>query len=251
MSNQNFTILCIYDRQHIMDDFLANLFTQKLCGIEYQLIPIDNTRNQFHSAREAYDEYLDQIKYNIVLFMHPDIRFLSENVLRYLVEQISKIRNYGVVGIAGCTYGKKYQILSNIVHGIDKRQVGKKISKTIEIQTVDECCFAIKKEIVQKFKFSELDGWHMYAVEQCLRMNENGMKNYLVPADGIWHMSDGKSLGPEYLTCLEQLIKRHRNQVRYINTTIKQWKTNGLVAYIYRKYYFVKQVVKKIVYGGK
>ncbi len=67
----------------------------------------------------------------------------------------------------------------------------KKIVKSTEVQTVDECFFIMNKNIIEKMKFTSLNGWHLYAVEQCLRMTKLGKRNYVVPAN-LWHLSDGK-----------------------------------------------------------
>ena len=63
----------------------------------------------------------------------------------------------------------------------------------------------------------------------------------------IWHISDGKSLDKNYMICLEELINNYKNNFDYINITIKKWKTKGLFAFFYRKYYYVKQTIKKLL----
>lgn len=240
--NYKCTIISISNNKKITDGFRVNLSEQK--NVSYQLIIIDNRNNIFNGAREAFNSVLGQIENEIVIFSHPDIRFLSDNGLSSILEEVKKIDCYGVIGVAGCQEGIQWKLLSNIKHGKLKKDAGEKITDYAEVQTVDECFFVMKKTVIQKMKFTKLPGWHLYAVEQCLRMINEDKKNYIIPAD-LWHISDGNSLDPRYMTCLEQILKIYAKNIEFINTTVKQWKTQGIKAWLYRKYYFVKQIIKK------
>ena len=74
----------------------------------------------------------------------------------------------------------------------------------------------------------------------------NNLHNYVVPAE-MWHMSDGKSLNPAYMKTLEIMIDRYGTYTDYFNTTVRQWKTTGVSATLYRKYYYLKQILKRIL----
>lgn len=240
--NYKCTIISISNNRNITDEFKVNLSEQN--NVSYQLIIIDNRNNIFNGAREAFNSVLEQIENEIVIFSHPDIRFLSNNELSSILEKVKKIDCYGVIGVAGCQEGIQWKLLSNIKHGMLKKDAGEKITDYTEVQTVDECFFVMKKAVIQRMKFTKLSGWHLYAVEQCLRMINEDKKNYVIPAD-LWHISDGKSLDPRYMTCLEQILKLYTENIEFINSTVKQWKTHGRKAWLYRKYYFFKQIVKK------
>ena len=67
-------------------------------------------------------------------------------------------------------------ILSNIVHGKNKSSAGDKIKKPEVVQTVDECMFFVQTDIIKKFPFSNINGWHMYAVELCLQLSCEALK---------------------------------------------------------------------------
>lgn len=237
------TIVSISNNLQMTNNFISDLEKQK--DVEYQLMLIDNTQNRFGGAREAFNSIIRKIQNDTVIFLHPDIRFLSDRALVSILIEVENIQDYGVIGVAGCPEGAKWCLLSNIYHGEGKVKAGKKIVKSTEVQTVDECFFIMNKNIIEKMKFTSLDGWHLYAVEQCLRMTKLGKRNYVVPAN-LWHLSDGKSLDPKYMKCLEKLIDIYRCDVDCINTTVKQWKTHGLKAVIYRKYYYMKQCIKKV-----
>lgn len=244
--NYKCTIISISNNKKITDEFIVNLSEQK--NVSYQLIVIDNRNNIFNGARGAFNSVLGQIENEIVIFSHPDIRFLSDNALSSILENVKKIDDYGVIGVAGCKEGIQWKLLSNIKHGKLKKDAGEKIADFTEVQTVDECFFVMKKEVIKRVQFTKLSGWHLYAVEQCLRMINEGKRNYIIPAD-LWHISDGKSLDPQYMICLEQVLKLYKENIEFINSTVKQWKTHGRKAWLYRKYYFYKQIVKKRLIG--
>ena len=211
------TIVSISNNLQMTNNFISDLEKQK--DVEYQLMLIDNTQNRFGGAREAFNSIIRKIQNDTVIFLHPDIRFLSDRALVSILIEVENIQDYGVIGVAGCPEGAKWCLLSNIYHGEGKVKAGKKIVKSTEVQTVDECFFIMNKNIIEKMKFTSLNGWHL---------------------------SDGKSLDPKYMKCLEKLIDIYRCDVDCINTTVKQWKTHGLKAVIYRKYYYMKQCIKKV-----
>lgn len=45
-------------------------------------------------------------------------------------------------------------------------------------ETVDECCFGMTCECFNRLRFNEevCNGWHLYAVEMCLRGKDNGTR---------------------------------------------------------------------------
>lgn len=240
------SIIVIVNNINIYESFLENLHTQE--NVDFEVIPVWNINNkQFNSARKAleYGASCSDAKY--LLFVHADIRFLSNNTLRDLLDLVTKIGDFGVIGVAGCPYKllKNDRIIySTILHGDDKKQAGFPFDNPIEVQTVDECLFIQKSDYFKKTKFTKKEGWHLYAVEQCLRAKEDGLKNYVIPTD-IWHMSDGKSLDPNYVKQITVLLKEYSDKYEHINTTVKRWKTKGISSNLYLIYYYFKQKIKK------
>ena len=243
------SLVLIVNKQEIYKDFLDNLDTQE--EIEYEIVPIFNYNNEYRSARQAYNNATKKINGDVLIFMHPDIRFLHKHSLKNFVESIHSIKDAGVIGVAGARASKDKpsvgDILSGIVHGLDKRELGTvQIKKTEEVQTVDECMFAVNKKYFLEHPFSDLSGWHLYAVDYCLEALKNSRKNYVVPSQ-IWHISDGVSLDEKYVEQVEIIIKKWRDYYNVIYTTIKTWPTKGVYAYIYRKYYWIKQRIKRMI----
>lgn len=239
------SLLTIANNKEIMQDFRENLASQ--IGVDYELLACDNFGNHISSAREALNHLAEKAVGDYLVFLHPDIRFLDPYSLHDLIEKCRLLEDSGVIGVAGSP--EKIEngdriILSSIFHGEDKKPAGISISEPTEVQTVDECLFIVRRTLFLKTGFSDLIGFHMYAVELCLDMILNGYKNYVVPAD-VWHMSDGKSLSPDYVKCAKIIVHKYKNNFKNINTTVKRWKTEGAGAELYLDFYFLKQIIKK------
>lgn len=240
------TLVAICNKKDITDEFQENLSTQ--IGVEYSYIQIDNYNNNLNSARNAFNKVLDKTNGEYIIFLHPDIRFLHAESLRHVVDYCKQVGEFGVIGVAGAksdASGKR-AIYTHILNGNNRINPGIDIRNPIEVQTVDECMFIVKRELINRYNFPEKQGFHLYATEYCLLMLKKGYTNYVVPAE-IWHLSEGRSLDPNYMKQLETIIKDYKNDFDVIYTTVKKWTTKGLLAYIYRKYYYFKQCIKRII----
>lgn len=238
------SIIVIKNNNQIFDEFRTNLRLQR--KVNFELIVLDNVDGIYKGAREAYNSVLEKINGKVVIFIHPDIRFLDQYALYDILNYKENIENYGVIGIAGCRGIKRdgeKRILSNIFQGTNKQRIGGKIEQPEIVQTVDECLFMIDTELLRKKYFSKVSGWHLYAVEQCLKYNLLGYKNYVVPSR-IWHLSSGSSLDFKYVIQLKCFLKKYRKDFSTINTTVRNWKTNFWWRNVFLNYYLVKQFVK-------
>ena len=222
-----FSIITIANRENVYEKFKKSLAMQK--NVNYELIKINNDHNQFSSARAAYNGAIKKAKGNYLVFLHPDMRFLDESALHDALDQITNIDNLGVAGIAGCPfelYHHKSIILTTIVQGDPYYHFGKPIGKVTEVQTVDECFFVMKKDFCEAHPFSDIKGWHMYAVEQCLIALLNGKRNYVVPAR-MWHYSPGNSENWQYVQTGREIVHRYGQHFSSINTTMTTWNTRS------------------------
>lgn len=242
-----FSLITVVNNREIYNDFLINLHTQ--VNIKYELIPIMNLHNELDSPREAFNQAGEKALGKYLMFIHPDIRFRSDEALHDIAERVDKINKAGVIGVAGAQpiSKNKRKIISSIYQGSAQNRVGQwGGSEFEEVQTVDECLFIVNKEYFIRHKFEEKAGWHLYAVEYCLNTLLDGMENYVVKAD-VWHLSPGNSLDSNYVVQLEKLIKKYRRDFEQIGTTVKAWPTRGLQPYIYRRYYYIKQLIKHFI----
>ena len=236
------TIIVITNDKKRCDEFTAGLNTQQ--NVEYQLLVVESIHGEFCGARQAYNSVIDLIEYDNVVFCHHDIFFLDNNALENILMYIDSLDDFGVVGVAGCKHGEEWEILSTMLHGDGKQLCGTKIDKPTEVQCVDECFFVMQKKFVKKYRFTDMTGWHLYAVEQCVRAEQKELKNYVVPAN-MYHASSGNSLDPSYINALLEFKEVYSVQDGILNTTVKQWNIKTTKGYLYIKYYYWKQVIKK------
>lgn len=222
-----FSILTIVNKEDIYREFKKNLKEQQ--GVNYELIKINNDHNQFTSAREAYNHAMKKARGDYFIFLHPDMRFLDEYALRDVLEQVTKLEDLGVAGISGCPFElhhHKSTILTTIVQDQPPYHFGKPIDKVTEVQTVDECFFVMTREFCEAHPFTDVKGWHMYAVEQCLIALLNDKKNYVIPAR-MWHYSPGNSENWQYVQTGREIVKRYGSHFSSINTTMTTWNTQS------------------------
>lgn len=238
------SILCIVNDNKIYDDFLDNLAGQTFK--DFELITAWNMAGEYSGARIAFNENAADAKGEYLMFIHPDIRFLDENALEDLVSRIGEAEPFGVLGVAGASDDGRgdRSILTTIVQGNDQEKVGISIQTAEEVQTLDECLFIVRNDYFRKHPFPEREGWHLYCAEYCLDTIRDGMVNKAVPSR-VWHLSAGNSLDEKYMDQLEELIEKEKDHFDMIFTTVKAWKTEGKAAAAYRKYYYMKQKVKK------
>ncbi len=246
----DFSIVTIVNKLEVFDDFCKSVEKQQ--DVSFELIPIYNLKNEYKSARSAFNSVLNKCNGTYVIFTHPDIRFETSKELHTTKLFLEETTNFGVIGVAGASGEKnntnKRVIYSNLTHGANKKDAGVKIDALQEVQTVDECFFVVKKNYIINKKFSNLEGWHLYAVELCLQCILENKKNYVIPLN-IWHLSDGKSLDSNYIYQLNKIIQIYGNEFPILYTTVKLWKTKGLKPRIYRHYYLIKQKIKRKVLG--
>lgn len=222
-----FSIITIVNKENVYKDFKQDLAKQK--EVNYELIKVVNDHNQFDSARDAYNHALAKVHGDYIIFLHPDMRFLDDLALHDVLNEIVKIHNLGVAGIAGCPsklYNHKSLILTTIVQDDPPYHFGEPISQATKVQTLDESFFVMKSEYAKKHPFSDIQGWHMYAVEQCLVALINGRNNYVVPAR-LWHMSPGNSENWQYVQTGREIVRRYGKYFSSINTTMTTWNTKS------------------------
>lgn len=237
------SLITIVNKKNVYEEFIANLGKQT--NINYELIVIENYNNEYSSATVAYNEAAKKAKGQYFMFLHPDIRFENKYELSNIVSILSSIPSFSVVGVAGAIpdHKRNRKILSNIIHGIEREAAGEKIKNPTIVQTIDECLFIIRKDMFLKRKFKERLGWHLYSVEYCLDAIKNNENIFVIPAN-VWHLSNGNSLDYRYISILKNIINEYKNDFDYIYTTVKVWKTKGIIANIYLVYYFIKQWIK-------
>lgn len=235
------SIICVYNNKKVLENCLLKAI-EKQKYKDVQLILIDNTDNKFKTMESAFNDSLSIANGNFIAFSHQDICFLNENVLNNIVSQIESIDCLGVAGVAGAPFSEKKPLtVSNILQGSKMEKAAKyECTSFFECQTVDECFFVVPKSVLNQYPFNGKMNWHLYAVDYCLKMHENGKKVGVIPTKGILHLSPGLSLNNSYLSALIDLFSMHPS-IKTIYTTMGKWEKG------YKLYmdFFIKNIKMK------
>ncbi|ONN27378.1 hypothetical protein XJ44_04105 [Thermosipho affectus] len=227
------SIICVYNDEKILNEFLlSSLKMQK--GIDYELILLNNKNNRYESAAVALNEGASKAKGEVLVFVHQDIRFLSSSTLNDIKNYVEKMGK-GIYGVAGV---KDKGTITNIKHGDDLKPAGRySIDFPVRVKTLDECVIIVDRETFNKLKFNIdlIGGYHLYAVEMCLRASKQNIPIWVLPIESIHHKSQGK-LDKSYFYTLSKIVKQYKN-VKKIPTTMGIWYTN--------KFLFRYQLLKK------
>jgi glycosyltransferase involved in cell wall biosynthesis len=219
------SIVCVYNNEIILNKYLIKSLHN--ANSEYELILVDNTENKFKSASEALNFGGNKAKGDYIAFIHQDIKFDSPNFLEKLEAMLDKLDDLGIAGMAGVSEDIK-GVISNIVQGESSELVGKnKIEKPLEVQTLDECLVMIPKSVFESLKFDEetCDDWHLYGVDYSLSVRELRLSAYVLPMY-IYHRSPGYSMSEGYDITMKKLLKKHKDNYKWIYTTLGNYNTH-------------------------
>lgn len=216
------SFICVYNNEEILNQYLMPSLNKQ--NTEYELILIDNRENQFNSAASALNYGGRKAKGKYLIFTHQDILIDNPNWIEETVQQLEKLKNWGIAGVAGKTNDR--HIRTNIKHGIDSVAVSPfNLKKPIIASTVDECLFIIPKDVFSKYSFDEENcfDWHLYATDYVLSIQEKGYDAYVIPTY-LEHKSKGSSMSKGYYDTLKKLQKKHHDK-KIIRNTMADWYT--------------------------
>lgn len=229
------SIICSYNKKDILESMLLpSLDKQEDVGIELSLI--ESSKENFKSAAAAYNKAVKETSSDFIVFVHQDISLIDTKLLYKVCEYLSK-NNQTIVGLNGATYkNKKPIIYSNIYHGILNKTMGVRIDEPVEVETLDECFIAMKKDVLEDVIFDEMvcDGWHFYAVDFCLSAKIIGYRSYVLP-----HIAQHKNiiempnymytsgiLGRDFYDIAKKVREKHKNNYKIINAPCAYYSTN-------------------------
>ena len=235
------SVICVYNDDWILQNYLLkSLSMQKTI---FELITVDNRENRFASAAEALNYGSKKAAGDYLLFVHQDVDLCSDSWLSSTEAIIATIPNLGVAGVAGisengATLQERFR--NRIKHGPEAVIWGNPIQELELVQTLDECLVIIPKSVfdVMQFDLAVCKHWHLYAHDYCLSIATKGFDVYVIP-QFIYHRSTGHSSraahrrvtslnalpDAEYFDTLNHLIKKHKNQYKWIHTSNGSWRT--------------------------
>ena len=219
------SIICVYNNENVFRNWLLKSLLNQT--VEYELIALDNSTGKFKSAAQAYNYAARQIKKNstYIMFVHQDIDLISVTWLESVEQTLDQMPGFAITGVAGMSENNR-KVLTKILHGTAPPiQAGDWAGGSVELMTVDECLFIIPRKIFSTYHFDEqlCDGWHIYAVEYCLRMKTLKRKVCLLPVV-VHHKSLG-FVDTAYFKSLGKILRYYKKHYRKINTTCGVWDT--------------------------
>ena len=248
MNQPKVTFICCYNNKEQLSRMLHTSIQNldhSICTINS--IFVDTKKESIKSAAAGYNHILTNYSQDlgdILIFAHQDIAFDNNKFLSRIINELSS-NPLQILGFAGVTQDIK--ILSNLKYKKDQTFITRtQITRKEEVISLDECCFALTRELCLKCYFDEkvCFHWHLYAVDLCYTLNiRYGIHSYVLP-EIIYHKDD-KSTGlftdKYYFRTMWRLIKKYRKDINYIYTTCFVCNTNPFYALLkILKIYFWK-----------
>lgn len=219
-------IVCVNKKEIYERLLLPSIKKQKYK--DYEIIVVDTNNKPFSSGANALNYGASLAKGDVLLFCHQDIEFIDNDSFN-TISNYCNSNNFGIAGVAGIVKTgmkkKDYTIYSSVLNGPEKIQVGVKNTTVMNVDTLDECFFIIKKNNFSNF--INYDSWHLYAVEYCLRSKKNNQSVVLLPVN-IFHESPGWSLDKSYWNTLLKVAKDYE-ETKVIPTTMGVYINNALL----------------------
>jgi len=233
------SVVCVYNNKKVFEEYLLKSLAGQTAA--HELIALDNSSGRYASAAQALNDGARRAGEDIscFVFVHQDILLTDPDFLAFAEKTIGAVPDMGIAGIAGNAAGEK-KLYANITHGTPPRDAGRKFDMPVRAMTVDECCVVIPRHAFDRFRFDETvcDGWHLYAVEYCLRIQKAGLSPYILPA-ALHHASTGIQ-GRAYFRALKKVLRRHRTAYTKIYTTCGCWHTR-MPAELQMGWFFIKE----------
>lgn len=211
---------------------------------------IDNTAHKYSSAAEAWnrtiEEHWERLG-EIVLFSHQDIAFDDDLFLKRIIGMMAENENR-IIGMAGMNPG--CSTISNLRYRNDGAYITRqRVSNPTRVASLDECLFAVSKNLLSKLKFDEVNcfHWHLYAVDMCYEaVRSFGTESIVIP-ESIYHKEDDHGLTTDkyFLCTMWNLIRKYRNDFSTIDTPCYHVSTSTLPALMKLSKTCLKNICKK------
>jgi len=181
--------------------FLENI--EATIGVPYEIISIDNSANKYGIC-EAYNLGVSRSIYDYVCFMHDDIVYHSGNWGKAVLDHFKEdsVTAIGIAGTPYCTFmpgpwwgtGEIYEHILQSSQTNDQPALKTNIKdKRVQVVTFDGVWFCIKKAVFDVIRFDDVNfkGFHLYDMDICMQLYNQGLKIYCVSDILIHHLSMG------------------------------------------------------------
>ncbi|MFB6186146.1 MAG: glycosyltransferase [Halobacteriaceae archaeon] len=193
MSNNVFSVISVYNDENVLQTWLEEGLKRQSFN-NFERIFIDNTNSKYSSAAEALNDGGSQATGEYLIFVHQDVRLLSDDFLKNLLEYLEALPKIGIGGVAGMVANEENEVMSgrNVVyHGSPPKEYenftpyelenhdqselpikhifseydhpnqtrfwsgGNPINQPVPVQTLDELLLVIPNQIFKEHKFDE------------------------------------------------------------------------------------------------
>ncbi len=219
--DKSISVICVYNKPDVLERVLKDSLKKQTVNAE--LIALDNTKAKYSSAAAALNYGASISQGDILIFAHQDVSFDSPNALYELTENFKKCASIGDIGgVVGSAFSDTG--IPKIVAGCKANFLGEKVGRKgfqsgfSQAETVDEFLIVMYKStfLIHPFDEQLCDGWHFYAVEQCLNAKVNGKKVFVINAD-IRHISPGY-IDSKFYWAQYKIAKKYQNIDHIIGT---------------------------------
>lgn len=243
--NPNISIIIIKSQDNQYQEAVKWIFSQT-CADDIEIICIENSDNSsFQSAASALNHGARLAQGSVLIFMHQDVYLWDSRIVEKYYDFLTKHKNV-ILGVAGAS--AEGIVSSDIYETLSKIQRNPPTcGKMIPVVSVDECLFAMHRDLWKTLKFDEIccDNWHCYAMDICFSNTLHGGKNYVLSGP-ICHDSLGNPEQKAFWHTVKKLVSKYRQtSIRRITGCCVDIECTWLA---YTKYYLTHRIGYPILY---
>lgn len=172
------SVVTVYNKPEVVERCLVASLRRQT-GTAFEWIGVDNTASDHASAALALNAGARRARGRILLFTHQDVSLYGERWITGLERCMTGLSEVGVAGVVGprASDGMMIGFMKD-----RKAVMGHPLREPMEVQTLDECVLAMRREVYERHPFDEsIGGWHVYGVDACLRTRRSGLRTYVLP----------------------------------------------------------------------
>lgn len=245
----DFSIITCVSQPEVYHKCLLASVNSTRKDFDIEIIPIINNNNQY-SASNALNVGIDAAKSNNLIFVHQDVRLLSDWFDR-LASVLSELNDeYGIIGSAGINlnYGRgdigmwggalRYDTVAigsvwDNDEGLSEPPYWNGTKEVARAHCADECLFVLNKRLGLRFD-AAFNGFHFYGVDMCLQARAAGYDVYCADLPIIHYGKYSASFTGDhkYWVYLRYLHNKWRLRFPEMLGTHMHWADKELTSYI-------------------
>lgn len=243
-----------------MAEALRTNISETIGSTPFELIAYDN-RTERKGICQVYNQCARVAKYNLLCFLHEDVRFLSKDWGAEIARKLGEA-DCGVVGFAGSIAKMRYPSgwhlnRDTTRHNYRQHYIRRKKQPSHKrfnpdggdytpVITLDGMALFASKELWGRHPFDEqmLPGFHGYDVDFAIAAAANGYKNYVTNKLYLEHLSEG-SFSEEWRTAVLKIHTKWQDKLPLFARTLpRRW-------LIKTKYSSIKNVIRNSFFNDE